>query len=646
MKKLDLWICALLLVAAMAYSYLPAGRVFLFDDMLILPERLWFRDRSAWDWFVHLLSFNQRRLLFPGDTLLFRPGLFFFSWIFYGPFLQFPGLATIWATATGVGAALLLVTLLRRNTNIALALLVCLLWCVPYADQHMIFNWPHINPYLYAVVFFCLGGVCLQKKNYWGAGAFWFLSVWFQEFTLIALAIMLLIGLFREPKSFGGKTTLLVAAAALPYFAMYAWTLWLTQGMRAEVGHAVPGAGATLAERGVAIIRFLSNCLEVNFGLYRGEASAFKHFGKRYWALTLGLLALLGWMWRRDRVSQGAGARSIFLIESQAAAAGFLAIVMGASSRMIERGGVGSYYYSMAGFFLIWFLGASGLLGWLTRHRAVAWVSLLVLVPVSSEHIRKAYGLNISELKFHAPIAEAIHLGRPLFANKSRCFAGATHLTELEQRVLALAFVDEFCRVGSRLDAGQVWDGSKQGWTQRDAIDGPIRDLKKTSVNRDRFRQVCWASRVPWLEVGASHYMGAGKRLISQLPLCYSRASYPVSGAVGAGFEFKSNEAEGKSRFWNVGVRIGDLQVSVMDSTLQANLGDRMVYFVSGSVDPTGRLEVLWSGDRCEFIWNGNRVGSMTDCGRPDLSEISVAVLDNTTPPEELISVWVLGQGK
>jgi hypothetical protein len=201
---------------------LPRG-----DHFSFLKE--WILLQSDGTFFLRVLSFNQTRLVDPGDYFLFRPaatGLLALTEI---AFRHHYGAAGALSIALHGLASFVLYRILGRLTLARIAWPVALLFSVQYPGMEMVM-WRHISPYIGGLIFFGLGQLmlcrALQHSNTGPfpalAALFFLLSALFHETALAASAALASLAVFSRKDK--GRSVLLKACLTpvLAYAGIYA----------------------------------------------------------------------------------------------------------------------------------------------------------------------------------------------------------------------------------------------------------------------------------------------------------------------------------------------------------------------------------------------------------------------------------------
>jgi len=229
--------CFLLAVIFLYFIAYPYPWILALDDYIVLGERAWFD--SSHEWLSHLLFFNQTRFTTSGDFHLFRPGLFIFYFITQDVLLPL-GMKVVsaWICLINILGFFCVYRFLSVLCNKLVAVPLALWILFPAPIGHMLYVWPHIQPYWLAIAFFSIGGTLAIRatrvaspetdRAYILAGVSLFAGSMFHEFVIIAtlscIIILLSYGiLIKEErlvgpsnKSFSDRTRSLLLMFSIP----------------------------------------------------------------------------------------------------------------------------------------------------------------------------------------------------------------------------------------------------------------------------------------------------------------------------------------------------------------------------------------------------------------------------------------------
>jgi hypothetical protein len=150
------------------------------------------------EWFWHIVSFTRTRLLSGENPVMFRP--------LFGAYtaLTMWSEPMRWSVPRGIGGVLLhftavvaLVRLLRVRYPVGTALLIALPFAAQYAGLEMVV-WQHIHGYLFGLVIFLVGLVCLVTERHAGAAIAFTAAALTYECALGPLFALVLIGGLRR----------------------------------------------------------------------------------------------------------------------------------------------------------------------------------------------------------------------------------------------------------------------------------------------------------------------------------------------------------------------------------------------------------------------------------------------------------------
>lgn len=222
-KRIAAWIGVVAVVVWVIWNtHFPIADYYLDDDWFVLPERLWFQ--SSWDWFKHLLFFSQNRLTWVGDYMLYRPGLFAWIWFQDVAFREHRFAQQFLLIAVSLFTYASFLPMLGRENGKLLAVAAAL-YATTGAFGGLLFTWPHINGYLFAVGLYTFAAhrlASIDERSVWGTATLLFIAATFHEFVSVTLAF--LIGLefviWRKRDREGSKKRLLAIGAPLAAYLL------------------------------------------------------------------------------------------------------------------------------------------------------------------------------------------------------------------------------------------------------------------------------------------------------------------------------------------------------------------------------------------------------------------------------------------
>jgi len=166
-------------------SYFDTDYVLFRDDDVFLAEKSFFN--SQWGWLIHAVTFCQSRFTHIGDTLLFRPGTFFYTWLIDVTIAHDRFLITrisIALLATGIFS---LYWVLQRRFGKIFCLAVFLPSVLIDHNSFQILTdqskayliWYHVVPYSFGFPLIVLGAEFIERAK---SDRFWLIPAFFSSF--------------------------------------------------------------------------------------------------------------------------------------------------------------------------------------------------------------------------------------------------------------------------------------------------------------------------------------------------------------------------------------------------------------------------------------------------------------------------------
>ena len=353
-----------LIVATACFAFLPNDYFLGMDDYFYLAERAYFSNN--YDWLGHLLTFAQSRFTWVGDYMLFRPGLFFLNWLFDVCARHDRAILHAISIANYAVAGIMLYLACSRYVNRALALALCGLFIVPrYTDS--LANWPHINPYLFSMIFLMAGALIFSNKADFQkvnlkiilVTLLFFLASLFQEFIVLTLvfSVVLLLLMYRIKTVSSDEGTResiryysIVFVSSLALF----FILFLVNLIKSRVPcFYTPGEGVSFAMLSTYLFRYVLLLYKsINFVLPDAILKRPDIYNGVVWLPVIGLFMVVAFrtkslfiLLRKDRTIDATAVLSLSAIVALA-----FGIVIG---RFITRGSAMAWYIVMIGYFLL-----------------------------------------------------------------------------------------------------------------------------------------------------------------------------------------------------------------------------------------------------------------------------------------------------
>jgi hypothetical protein len=351
-----------LIAVVVCYSFLPSSYFLELDDYFFLAERAYFSNNNQWLW--HLLTFSQSRFTWVGDYMLFRPGLFFVNWLFDVCARHDRAILYGISMANYAVAGIILYLACSRYVNRALALALCGLFIVPrYTDT--LATWPHINPYLFSMIFLIAGALIFSKKaNFQKVNLkiilltlLFFLASLFHEFMVLTLvfSVVLLLLIYRtktvssdEDARGSIRYCSIVFVLSLALF----FILFLVNWIKSKVPcFYTPGEGVSFAALSTYLFRYLLLIYKsINFVLPDAILKRPDIYNGVVWLPIIGLFMVVAFrtkslfiFLKKDRSIDVTAILSLSAIVALA-----FGIVIG---RFITRGSAMAWYIAMIGYF-------------------------------------------------------------------------------------------------------------------------------------------------------------------------------------------------------------------------------------------------------------------------------------------------------
>lgn len=218
------------------YNYLTIKT----DDYFVLAERSLFSKNSHLSWLKHLLFFNQTRWTYVGDFALFRPGLFFFQWLYFEILYPYGEKYVVAVLTLSNAVALIGIFFFLSRFTSALFALVGIIFIAIGQSGFIMFSWAHINPYLLGLGLFSWWLAIVREDRGWPS-LLLFAAAFFHDLfgmILVSIALLRVIPISRnifESKSIAVSDLVIVSSAVI-FLCLRFYALTLIPAGSPELG--------------------------------------------------------------------------------------------------------------------------------------------------------------------------------------------------------------------------------------------------------------------------------------------------------------------------------------------------------------------------------------------------------------------------
>ncbi len=405
----------------LARWFFPIRDILLYDEVIFLPERLWFKSRL--DWLTHVLFFAQNRIVYCGDFMLIRP--LFLLWIGIQDIIfRTDRVAQNYFLIfiTGVSfAGFFSVTYKRAGKFLAAAAFIYAFTCL---RGMILYTWPHINGYLVSITLYVLAGSLLVSPKINGVratlvGVCFFVAENFMEFVPVAIATLIGFELLlwrtkREKRQSNLRLAAMVGSlAAYGAVVLLGYLVFRPPGIFAPSETDKFSFGPELFDRLYNGIMQLAFSILDEFTPFPMNPGPVFYIRCAFGAVLIGAI-----LWATVRKLRAEETRKILICH-----AAVLTMLGGLFfGRLLTRGTIGIHYYAMIQYFLVMAAILAIPVSW------KAWPRILIGCVLLASSVRSAYYVGERNERDKAGAARGIRAIEEIMEfldqHHDRCFSG------------------------------------------------------------------------------------------------------------------------------------------------------------------------------------------------------------------------------